>query len=108
MPSRAVKHVVLIKFKDHMTDDQIKEVIDGYRALPGRIEAMKGFEWGTDVSVEGLSDGYTHCFVTTFENIDGRNAYLPHPAHQAYVEKLLPCVDRLLVLDYHPQEVILD
>ena len=27
---------------------------------------------------------------------------------EAYVEKLLPCVDKLLVLDYRPQETLID
>jgi len=100
-----VKHVVLFKFKDGTSEEKIAELIEGYKALPTKINAMKHFEWGPDVSIENLQDGFTHCFITTFENVAGRDSYIPHQAHQDYVGVLLPHLDKLLVLDFHPQIV---
>jgi len=102
-PNKPVKHVVLFKFKEGTPPDKIGELIEGYKALPGKIDAMKHFEWGPDVSVEDLQDGFTHCFITTFANTAGRDSYIPHEAHQEYVKVLLPHLDKLLVIDFQPQ-----
>jgi hypothetical protein len=99
----AIKHVVLFKFKDGTSEATIQELIAGYQALPDRIPEMTHFEWGADVSVEGLHKGFTHCFITTFADTAGRDIYIPHPAHQAYVQILLPHLEDLLVLDFEPE-----
>lgn len=101
----ALKHVVLFKFKDGTSEQQIAELIEGYKALPVKIDVMKHFEWGKDASVENLHQGFTHCFITTFEGPAGRDAYIPHQAHQDYVKVLLPHLEQLLVLDFEPQIV---
>lgn len=101
----ALKHVVLFKFKEGTSEQQLAEIIAGYKALPGKIDVMQHFEWGKDVSVENLHQGFTHCFITTFEDASGRDAYIPHQAHQDYVKVLLPHLDQLLVLDFEPQVV---
>lgn len=100
-----LKHVVLFKFKDGLSDAKIAELIEGYKALPGKIEHMKHFEYGADVSIENLHQGYTHCFITTFADASGRDAYIPHQAHKDYVEVLFPHLDKILVLDFHPEVV---
>ena len=98
-----LKHVVLFRFKEGTPQATIDHLVDEYRALPTKIETMKHFEWGVDVSVENRNEGFTHCFITTFDNPAGLEIYLPHPAHVAYVEELKPHLDGLLVVDFHPQ-----
>jgi hypothetical protein len=95
-----VRHVVLFKFKDGTTAAQIEEVVDAFRALPSKIDAIKGFEFGTDMSVENKSQGFTHCFFLTFADSQGRDAYLPHPAHKAFGALVGPRLDKVLVVDY--------
>ena len=97
---KVLRHVVLLKFKDGATPEQIKTMEDGFRALPGKIAFVHGFEWGTNVSVENLSQGFTHCFLVTFTSEEDRNKYIPHPAHQEFVELLRPHLDKVLVIDY--------
>ena len=57
-----------------------------FAALPKQIDTIVDFEWGTDVGVENLSQGFTHCFLVTFRSAEDRDAYLPHPAHKKFVE----------------------
>ena len=64
---------------------------------------MHGFEWGTDVSVEGKQEEFTHCFFVTFKSEADRDAYLPHPAHTAFGATLRPHLDKVLVVDYWAQ-----
>jgi hypothetical protein len=103
-PTKQLRHVVLFKFKDGTTEAEIKKVEEAFRALPSKIKEIKGFEWGTNNSPEGLNQGFTHCFFLTFANEEGRAIYLPHPAHKAFGEVLRPYLDKVLVIDYWVQK----
>ncbi len=99
-PGAMLRHVVLFKFKDGTSAEQIKAVEDAFRALPGRIKVIHDFEWGTDISPEHKSQGFTHCFLLTFRTEADRDAYLPHPAHKEFGRMLGPVLDKVLVIDY--------
>ena len=45
MAPAVIKHILLAKFKDSITPEQEKDLINAYAALPNSISAMKGFEW---------------------------------------------------------------
>ena len=95
-----LRHVVLLKFKNGSTTAEIKKVEDAFRALPSKIEVVKGFEWGTNNSPEHLNQEFTHCFFVSFNSEKDREVYLPHSAHKAFVEVLTPHMDKVLVIDY--------
>lgn len=95
-----LRHVVLFQFIEGTSPEDVKKVEDGFRALPSKIPQIVDFEWGTNNSPEGLSDGFTHCFLVTFKSAKDRDAYLPHPAHKAFVEVLKPFLKRALAVDY--------
>jgi hypothetical protein len=97
---KVLRHVVLFKFKDTATPAQIKEVEDAFRALPGKIPQVKGFEWGTNVSPENLAQGYTHCFLLAFSSDKDRDAYLVAPAHKAFGQLLGPYLEKVTVVDF--------
>lgn len=97
---KLLRHVVLFKFKADATADQIRQVEQAFAALPGQIPVIRDFEWGVNNSPEGLDLGYTHCFLVTFGSEEDRAAYLPHPAHQKFVEVLKPVLDQVHVIDY--------
>ncbi len=101
--SRQLRHVVLFKFKDDTTPEQLRAIVAAFASLPAKIDTIKDFECGTDVSVEGKADGFTHCFVVTFRDEAGRAAYLPHPAHAEFVRLAGPSIDKVLVFDYWVQ-----
>lgn len=102
-PPQVMRHVVLLKFKDSATPAQVKTVEQAFSALPGKINTIIGFEWGTNVSPENLAQGYTHCYLLTFKNAADRDAYLPHPAHKEFGQLLSPHLDKVLVVDYLSQ-----
>jgi hypothetical protein len=95
-----LRHLVLFKWKDGTPPATVKAIEDAFRALPGRIPGIQGFEWGTDVSPEKLAQGFTHCFFVTFPDTAARDVYLPHPAHKEFVELMKPHLDQVLVVDY--------
>jgi len=98
--TKVLRHVVLFKFKAETTPEQVKEIEQAFAALPLKIDSIIDFEYGTDVSVENLSQGFTHCFLVTFRDKAGREVYLPHPAHKEFVELALPKVEKAMVVDY--------
>lgn len=100
---KVLRHVVMFKFKDSATEEQVQHVVDEFKALPKKIDVIRDFEYGTDVSTEDHSHGFTHCFLVTFRDEKGRDEYLPHPAHQEFVKTLRPILDDVLVLDYWVQ-----
>ena len=101
---RRLRHVVLFKFKDTSTPEDVARIVAGFRGLPAKIKEIAGFEWGTDVSPEGKAQGFTHCFLVTFATAADRDAYLPHPAHKEFVALIGPHVDKVCVVDYWTQD----
>ena len=97
---KMLRHVVVFKFKDDASPEDVKKVEDAFRALPSKIKEIKGFEWGTNNSPENLAQGFTHCFFLSFKSEEDRAAYLPHPAHKAFGDVLKPYLDKVLVIDY--------
>lgn len=94
------RHVVFFKFKDSATPEQVQSIEKAFIELAKKVETVKGFEWGTNVSPENMNDGFTHCFFVTFADKAGLDVYLPHPAHSEFVSKLKPILDKACVLDY--------
>lgn len=97
---KLLRHVVLFKFKDTSSKEDIQKVVEGFRQLPSKIPEVANFEFGTNNSPEGLADGFTHCFFVTFKSEKDRDAYLPHKAHTEFVNVLKPHLDKVLVVDY--------
>jgi hypothetical protein len=95
-----LRHVVLFAFKDDATFEQIDTVVRDFAALARTVPGIVSYESGTNVSPEGLNDGFTHCFTLSFARNEDRDAYLDHPAHTAFVGTLKNCLARSLVVDY--------
>ena len=103
-PDKLLRHVVLLQFKDSAPKEDVQRVIEQFAALPSKIPAIAAFEYGTDHSPEGLSDGFTHCFLLTFKSEADRQIYLPHPDHKAFGAVLKPVLEKVLVVDYWAAE----
>ena len=103
--SPLLRHVVLFKFKDSANEAQVDAIVKAFGELPSKIPEIVEYQWGTDVSIEGKANGFTHCFLVTFANEAGRDIYLPHPAHKAFVDLLLPSLDKGTVVDFWSTDV---
>ena len=106
VPARAadgkkeLNHVVLIKFKDSATPEQIKKVEDAFAALKEKVPGVTSLRYGTNVSPEKKNKGYTHAFILTFATDKDRDGYLVHPAHKAFGGVLGPVLADVLVIDF--------
>ena len=100
---RMLRHVVLFGFNDNLTVEQVQEIETAFANLPKQIDVIKGYEWGTDCSPEGLQKGHTHCFFLSFESEQDSDVYLVHPAHQAFGKLLGDKLKTVTVVDYWVQ-----
>ena len=95
------RHVVLFQFKDGVPEAIVQSIEAAFRAFCAELPFVKDFEWGRNSSVEDLNEGFTHCFIVTFADAQGRDAYLPHPAHTAFCTKYLdPNLKKACVVDF--------
>ena len=98
--SAKLRHVVMFKFKDESSAEDIDTVVKAFENLINEIPEIKGFEWGINNSPENLNNEFTHIFTLTFDSEEGRAAYLPHPSHKAFGGILGPHLDKVMVMDY--------
>ena len=103
--NQTVRHIVAWRFRDGTTDAQIERFTGAFRGLTTKIDGIIGFEHGANNSLENLNRGLTHVYLLTFESVQARDAYLPHPAHKAFGEMIgqMGIVAEVLVVDYVPQ-----
>jgi len=98
--SKKLRHLVLFNFKENVSADSIAIVERAFSELPSKIKEIRGFEWGTDNSPEGVAKGFTHSFLVTFHREEDRAIYLPHPDHKNFSAIVDPLLEDVLVLDY--------
>lgn len=96
-----IQHLVLFKIKPEVTSEKITSMLEpadaGSSIWLGALLTKAGGQYS---SPEGLNQGYTHGFVMTFESVDARDAYLPHPEHSRVKAALLPCIDSVVAFDF--------
>jgi hypothetical protein len=97
---REVKHALFLKYKDTASNDQKKEVEEALANLPSQCKSIKSFEWGKNNSPEKHDEGFTDCFLFTFDDVQGLKDYAASPAHKAVVEKIMAAAEKGRVLDF--------
>jgi hypothetical protein len=88
-----VHHVVLFRFRTDLPEAAVEAIFQELRGFRQSIPGITGFHGGAYNGTEGLAKGFTHGFTMTFSDAAARDAYLPHPLHQAVVERLLPMLE---------------
>jgi len=98
---KVLRHVVLFKFKDESSEEDVNKLNDSFNALPAAIPVIKDFEWGINDSPEDFHQDFTHCYLLTFNSEEDRDSiYTPHPKHKAFVASLGPHLEKVFVVDY--------
>jgi hypothetical protein len=100
-----VRHFGVFKFKPGINEEQIDQCFLTMKAMVGKIEGLLDMEYGEYNSTEGLNEDFTHGFVMTFDTLESRDAYLPHPVHETVKEFVVPKLERVIVFDIHVPQV---
>jgi hypothetical protein len=95
-----LQHIALARFKAGVGDDRIRHCFEEIGRLKELVPGLVDYSWGANHSPEGLSQGFTHAFVMTFQNVAARDAYLMDPAHEKAKQLILQIVEAAVVIDY--------
>jgi len=93
-----IVHIVMIKFKETTTKEQIADIKERLKNLVNLIEPLKNMEVGLNFKP---SDRAMDLVLTaTFDNKEGLEIYSPHLAHQEVVKSIKELGEYTKVVDY--------
>ena len=93
-----INHVVLMKFKPGVKDDDIEDLEKNLDDLPNKIVEIQTYEFGRD---RGHSDqSYDFALVSLFANLEAVKRYQEHPAHLKVLQKINTLAENILVVDF--------
>jgi hypothetical protein len=95
-----VKHIVLLKFKEGTTEEQIGKFFDDVLDLSETVPGIDDYVSGTNCSAEGRNQGLTHGFIMTFSDVAARDAYIVHPEHERFKTMALTIVETTVIFDF--------
>jgi len=93
-----INHVVLIKFKSDVKDDEIDDLEKGLDDLPNQIVEIQAFEFGRDLIHSERS--YDFALVSLFANLEAVRRYQEHPAHLKVLQKMNRLSEDILSVDF--------
>lgn len=83
----SLRHIVLIRFTDVTTDEQIAAFSAGLDTLPAKIGQIRSYQHGRDADVRPGT--WDYALVAEFASAEDFTAYLEHTDHRALVADLL-------------------
>ncbi|NOU97182.1 Dabb family protein [Paenibacillus sp. LMG 31456] len=76
-----IDHIVLVKFSDTTTPEQLQEVVDRFKAIRSHLTGIVDLQAGLNFSDK--NQGYQVILSVRFEDRAALAAYGPNPQHQA-------------------------
>ena len=95
-----VKHIVILKFKEGTTEEQITKFFEDALDLSETVPGIDDYVSGGNCSLESLNQGMTHGFIMTFSDVTARDAYMVHPEHERFKTMATALVESTLVFDF--------
>jgi hypothetical protein len=95
-----VKHIVLLKFKDGTSEEQITKFFEDVLDLSETVPGIDDYVSGTNCSLGALNQGMTHGYIMTFSDVTARDAYMVHPEHEKFKTMAIGIVENVLIFDF--------
>ena len=93
-----LNHIILLKFKQTVSQESIEEIEALMEDLPNKIIEIHSYEFGRDIVHSDRS--YDFALVSLFANIESLRRYQVHPDHQFLLQKLEPLCDHICTVDF--------
>lgn len=93
-----IRHLILLKFRPEIREDEIKAIEMGLEALPATIPEIESFEFGRDIIHSDRS--FDFALVSSFKDLDALKRYQLHPAHQQVLVLVKAACTQILAVDY--------
>jgi hypothetical protein len=87
-----IRHIVLFRFAEGTTDQQVAELSAGLSALPQEIAAIRSYRHGPDAGIVDTS--WDYAVIGDFESVEDYLTYRNHPIHQQLIrDKVEPIAE---------------
>jgi hypothetical protein len=94
-----VIHLVLFKFSETATPDQILQLMAHIKILKNKIPGIETLSFGENFSER--AKGYTNAVTITFTDQSALQNFIKHPLHQALIKDFIkPILADMIVVDY--------
>ena len=92
-----IRHAVLITMKPDTSTETIETVVEQGRKMASEIPTLRQIEVGRGGNPGNASVG----IVALFDDMDGFQEYLTHPAHQAFgKDHIRPVADQITQVQF--------
>ncbi|HSP27162.1 MAG TPA: Dabb family protein [Ilumatobacteraceae bacterium] len=78
-----IRHVVMFRWSESDTDEQLLAMSAALDALPGAIAEIVAYRHGRDLGVGPTN--FQYAITADFANVDDFVAYRDHPEHQRFI-----------------------
>jgi len=78
-----IRHVVIFRWNDSVTDEHLASVSAGLDALPSAIGEIFSYRHGRDLGLAPANFDYS--ITADFANVDDFATYRDHPEHQRFI-----------------------
>ncbi len=96
-----IKHIVLFKLRDNVPTDvkntRLPDIRKQFLALQGQIPSLRSIEIGLNINP---AEKFDLALVSTFDDLDGLNAYATDPRHLAVSSQVKEMLDVRACSDY--------
>ena len=82
-----LRHVVMFRFAEGTTDEQVQALADGLDGMPATVGTMADYRHGRDAGINETT--YDYVVVGDFATVDDYLVYRDHPDHLALIRDLV-------------------
>ena len=93
-----IRHVVFFKFKPDVTAHERESAIADLRALPDKIDFIRGFETGLDAL--GAPRSWDGALIATFDDLEMLEKYARHDDHVPVVMRMQSLCEAIGSVDF--------
>ncbi|MEJ5299550.1 MAG: Dabb family protein [Thermodesulforhabdaceae bacterium] len=93
-----IKHVIVIKFKSDVSEDEKRRFEEMLGKLPSIIPEIKGFLFGRDVVRSERS--YDFALVSDFQDLEALERYRVHPDHIKVLQQVRAIAEQIIAVDF--------
>jgi hypothetical protein len=97
---KGIRHIVLVKFKENTTPQQIAHIDTLVWKMKNEIKAIHKLEWGKRMGLSGESDEYDYCLNIIFKSELDLTMYEEHPAHKKLKAAVIPLISKITRFNY--------
>ena len=93
-----VKHLVLLKFKDGVTEDEISRLEAMLSKLPDVISEIREYQFGRDIVRSERS--YDFGLSSSFDDLAALERYQKHPEHVKVLQLVKEITSNVITTDF--------